>query len=386
MRGDILIVGAGPVGLSTALGLSSLGYKITLIDQRDKPSQTILQQDQRMIALSHRSIQFLKSLGVWSNVESSGTPIDHVHVSQKGNRLYTMINADECGVDHLGYLVPQGILVLEMFDALSTKENIDYLEKTTLVPSVHIARGCAILKMEHAQKELQFDWIMAADGVDSIVRNSLGMETLHNDYSQAAVIAKCRFERPHHNTAYERFTEEGPLALLPLNTHEMAVVLTVPRDRIAFWEEASDEACSKSIMERLQINLGEILEVSERQIWPLTLMLPKTLHQGKVMLIGNSAHGIHPIAGQGLNLGFRDSELLIALFSKGDFNEKRLAQFFRARHKDIVSTVGATDFLVNAFGVKGEVAQTLRTVGLAAVKYCPILKRKIAMSGMGYIK
>lgn len=175
------------------------------------------------------------------------------------------------------------------------------------------------------------------------------------------------------------------MALLPVNEQEMAVVLMTDRQERDRWQRASDLTYAAEVLSRIGARLGDIIEVSERQVWPLTLMVPKKVVSGRLLLAGNSAHGLHPIAGQGLNLGIRDCEAIVDLFTKNHHpNAHDLAAFNAVRHKDIIKTVGATDFLVNAFGIEGRAAQTARSLGLLGVKLLPFVKKKIATVGMGY--
>ncbi len=379
------ISGAGPIGLALALGLAQLNANVTLLDHKQSIDREILEDDRRMLALSHRTVEIFKRLGVWDKMSEHATAIDAVHVSQKKCKAEVLMTAKKQGIDHFGFLVPQGQVILALYDEVIQHEKINLSLESRIVTNAELHDGIVTIHRKDEKIIQQFDWLIAAEGVESALRQSFGIQAFTRDYDQIAVIARAKFEKPHKNTAYERFTEDGPLALLPVNEQEMAVVLVADRTESDKWKKASDLTYSAEVLSRIGARLGDITEVSDRQIWPLTLMIPKKIVNGKLILAGNSAHGLHPIAGQGLNLGMRDCEAIIELFSVKPYpTTEDLILFNNARRKDILQTVGATDFLVNAFGVKGIAAQTVRSLGLLGVKLIPGVKKKIASIGMGY--
>lgn len=379
------ISGAGPIGLALALGLGQLDYSITLLDHKKSIDRNILVDDRRMLALSHRTVEFFKRLGVWSKISAHATAINAVHVSQKNCKAEVLMTAKKQGIDHFGFLVPQGQIILALYEKIQQQENVKLLLDSKIIPSAELNKGITTIHRYDEKITEKFDWLIAAEGVDSVLRQSFGIETFIRDYDQIAIIARVVFEKPHNNTAYERFTEDGPLALLPVNKYEMAVVLVVDRQEKEKWKKASDLTYSAEVLSRIGARLGDIVNVSERQIWPLALMIPKKIVNEKLFLAGNSAHGLHPIAGQGLNLGIRDCEAIIDLFAMNQYpTTADLILFDRLRRKDILQTVGATDFLVNAFGVKGSMAHTVRSLGLLGIKILPFAQKKIASIGMGY--
>lgn len=379
------ISGAGPIGLALALGLGQANYRVTLLDQKHSIDVQVLEDDRRMLALSHRTVEFFKRLGVWESMSEHATAIDAVHVSQKNCKVEVLMNAKKHDIEHFGFLVPQGRVILALYEQVLFQENIRLSLGSRMVSNAELHDAKVTYHKDGEKITEQFDWLIAAEGVNSLLRQNFGIETFTRDYDQVAVIARAIFEKPHNNVAYERFTEEGPLALLPVNDQEMAVVLVADASETEKWKKASDLTYSAEIFARIGAKLGEVVEVTERQVWPLTLMIPKKVVSGKLLLAGNSAHGLHPIAGQGLNLGIRDCEAIVDLFANHQYpTEENLQQFNAVRHKDIVKTVGATDFLVNAFGIKGTMAQTVRSLGLLGVKTLPFMKKKIANIGMGY--
>lgn len=387
----ILISGAGPIGLSFALGLKNSSLSIVIVDHHERPTAELLEKDTRMIALSHRSVSFLKSIDVWADLKPFATPIESVQVSEKGYATKVELFASEHDLHDFGALIPLGRLVLGMLKAIDTCDNITYLDQTRLthydlesqINAGDIAH-CTLVNQGEKRTET-FDWIIAAEGMHSHLRILSGIESYHSDYDQVAVIARAKFANPHHNMAYERFTSDGPLALLPVGSHEMAVVLIANRTDKERWKTASDAVFSNEVIYRIGYDLGEIESVTERHVWDLTLMVPKEVCKPCLTLIGNSAHSLHPIAGQGLNLGFRDCELLLPYFSGGTIPSLHdLKRYQRERRHDVVKVVGATDFLVRSFGIDLPGATQLRNLALKGVSFIKPLKKRIARFGMGY--
>lgn len=387
----ILISGAGPIGLSFALGLKNSAFSIVIVDQHERPTIELLEKDTRMIALSHRSVSFLQSIDIWADLKPFSTPIESVQVSEKGYATKVDLFASEHDLHDFGALIPLGRLVLGMLKAIDACDNITYLDQTRLnhysleASNNHAEIVRCTLTQRDEKRVESFDWIIAAEGMNSHLRMLSGIESYHRDYDQVAVIARAKFEHPHHNMAVERFTSDGPLALLPVGSHEMAVVLIADRSDKERWENASDETFGNEVIYRFGYDLGEIESVTERHVWDLTLMMPKEVCKPCLTLIGNSAHSLHPIAGQGLNLGFRDCELLLPYFSGNAIPSLYdLQRYQRERRHDVVKVVGATDFLVRSFGVDLPGAPQLRNVALRGVNFMKPLKKRIARFGMGY--
>lgn len=386
----ILISGAGPIGLSFALGLKDSPLSIVVVDQQIRPTLELLEQDTRMIALSHRSVKFLETINIWQALKAYATPIESVHISEKGYATKVELFASDHNLHDFGALIPLGRLVLGMLKAIDACDNITYLDDTRLahyeVQNVN-GRDIAqcVLQVGSDKQTQEFDWVIAAEGMNSHLRMLSGIESFHADYGQVAVIARARFAEPHHNMAYERFTSDGPLALLPVGSHEMAVVMIADSTDKERWQKASNETFANEVIYRIGYGLGEIEAVTDRHVWDLTMMIPKAVCKPCLTLIGNSAHSLHPIAGQGLNLGFRDCELLLPYFVAGTIPTLHdLARYQRERRHDVVKVVGATDFLVRGFGIDLPGAAQIRNIALRSVNLLTPLKKRIAKFGMGY--
>src|SRR5699024_5143773 len=266
----LLISGAGAAGLSLAVGLKDAPYEVVLVDQNPVPDKDFLAQDTRQIALSKRSQYYLESIGIWDSIKSYVTPIEKVHVSEKGFRTRVMLNATDHELDNFGGLIPLGRLILTLHEAIESQDNLLYLPDTKLLRyyADHEAdEAVCHFKNSEAEFSHAFKWMIAAEGTHSTLREMAGIQTAFTDYDQVAVIAVGTFEKPHNNVAYERFTSRGPLALLPVNTHEMAIILTVKREERAKWEAASDSSFSDEVLFRIGSKLGIIACVTQRHVW-----------------------------------------------------------------------------------------------------------------------
>lgn len=396
IKTDFVISGAGPIGLSLALGLikNSTIISITLLDQAATTTQTFNpESDQRMIALSERSIQFFKTIDVWDTITPFATPIKIVHVSEQNTLPTLSLFAEDYSLEQLGAVVPYSAIMLALITQIKQKSSsgLRILNHTKIksissdpaqiLPTIDILSAGELYK-------ISTQYIIAADGAFSTIREHAGIEYFQNDYDQVAIIGIIECQKNHNNTAYERFTARGPLALLPVAENQLAVVLTVSKDQYTFWQSAGDDEFIAEILNRIGKRFGHLKNIGTRQVWPLTLIVPKTVYKNRIFLMGNSAHALHPIAGQGLNLGIRDLIEFIELLDLKnnqciDLKEDRCQKFAKARHKDILQTVGATDFLVQIFGIDCPPINYLRAKGMMILTLAPMLKHFIAKFGMG---
>lgn len=187
------VSGAGPIGLALALGLGQAGFNVTLLDQKTHIDPKILLDDRRMLALSHRTVAFFKRLGVWDQLSMHATPIDAVHVSQKHCKVEVLMKADAHDIDHFGFLVPQGRIILALYEQVTQIPAITLAFATAIVPTAGLAEGQVTLKHNGQTRTAHFDWLVAAEGVHSALRQHFGIETFMRDYDQMAVIARVRF-------------------------------------------------------------------------------------------------------------------------------------------------------------------------------------------------
>lgn len=389
---DICIVGGGMVGGTLANVLSRLGYSICMIEsQTFAPDSTPELIDERSVVLSYSSKVLLELMGLWDGIESKLAPIRHIHVSERGRFGTTRLHARDENVDALGYVVRNSCFMKNLYAKLHERDGDLQLHTNATLESIkqeadHVEY--AVRGQNGESWNGQAKLLIAADGTLSSVRNMISIGTTSNDYNQAAVIANVRCENNHNNTAYERFTEQGPLALLPLDERLMAMVYTIDLGQMSDTCSWSDEKMLKALQQRFGFRLGRFETIGKRLAYPLCLIQSTQQSLGRVILLGNAARTLHPVSGQGFNLALRDSALLLESLSlNGRLSDPgqvdSLKQFCQQRQMDQKSVVGFTDTLVKVFRGKAPAFSHLRAAGLSGLDSLPPLKHFLAQQSMG---
>jgi 2-octaprenyl-6-methoxyphenol hydroxylase len=367
---EIAIVGAGPLGLATALMLHREGLPVRLFDARPANAPS---SEARVLALSEGSRQILGSLGAWPS--KPPTPITTIHVSQLGSFGSTRMRASEEGVPALGHVLPATELI-EQLQARVAEAAIP-IEYDTLVgqgePGPHGIRLPLSQQAGHARAAVETPLVVCCEGS---VRAERG--ALVHDYQQRALLCRAEMADPHAQCAYERFTPDGPLALLPLG-EDYAVVWTQPAARA----EALLAADDADWLAALQAAFGtqvRFTAIRDRASYPLALKLRLNPTAPRCVWLGNAAQTLHPVAGQGLNLALRDAwELVEAIRDAQDPGDAHvLARYARSRALDRFAAAGFSDALVRSFGSRLPGLATARGLGLAALDALPPLRHFLA--------
>lgn len=396
---DFAIQGAGPVGLILAIALAEQGYQVTLIEKLPALASLTEQQknqtsfDGRVLALTLGSVQFLETLGLSEALAPYITLIKQVHVSQKGYMGVTQLFAEEMGVPYLGVSIqaadlgqvlwqkvlamPEIVLIqpAEILDLAETEERVQLTLKTGPL-SVD-------MKVVHAK------FLVGCDGTQSHVRKLLHLPLEEKDYQAFAVIAKIETELPHLNASFERFTEQGPVALLPIGTHEHKAVYVCPAAEIEQVKQWNDADFMAHFAAKMGERLGRYVAVSAREAYPLKETYAPQMQQGRAVLMGNAAHTQHPVAAQGLNLGIRDIEQFVSQFAlsamdaEADNWPTHMAAYVAQRQQDHQNTMGLTDGLIQLFQQKSPLIGHLRGMGLMALQTLPSLKKRFGRMTMG---
>jgi 2-octaprenyl-6-methoxyphenol hydroxylase len=367
---DVLIVGAGPVGAVCALALRQQGVAAHLLEAQAGDARA----DSRTLALSHGAQLILERLGVWHTLDGV-TPITRIHISQRGALGVARLAATDVGVPALGYVLPYAALTVALKQALTDAGiaveygvTVDRIESDTAAATVHAAGGRA----------LAAPLVVVADGG----RGDAAPEPrIERDYDQMAVVCDVQTELPHANQAYERFTPEGPAALLPKGDR-YALVWTVSKadaERIA---AMPDPEFLAALYRHFGGRQGRFLQAGPRKTFPLRLAYTGSDAASHVVRIGNAAQTLHPVAGQGFNIGLRDAWELASLC--GDTTREAigsaamLAAYARGRRLDVLGGVGFTDFLVRVFSNDIAPLRHARGLGLLALEVVPPLKAFVA--------
>lgn len=373
MDHDVLIVGAGPVGLALALSLKDSGLRILVVDARPEDAAA---NDPRTLALSHGSRISLEQLGMWSSLAS--TPITTIHVSQQGGFGRTLIRAEEEGVPALGHVVTAGALARALRARIDTP-TVSFAYSTS-VSTRDSSPAAVTLKLEStsdAPAALTCTARLLACAEGGLTGSTQAV--VERDYAQTALIGFAKAAGGHHNTAFERFTPEGPLALLPAD-EGYALVHVVSTARAEQLRSLDDTAYLATVQQHLGGRL-RLTGVGSRLAYPLALRYRKATTTARTVWLGNAAQTLHPVAGQGFNLALRD---VLALSQRllrhgGDpGDETLLADYQRSRLLDRSGTIGFTDTLVRLFSSDLPPLRHLRGLGLFALDTLPPLRSFVA--------
>ncbi len=393
---DVLIVGGGMVGGGMAVALSPLPLRIGVIEAVPFRSASQPSYDDRAIALAYGSQQILAAMGLWPALADSVSPIRNIHVSDRGHFGATRIRSEDEGVAALGYVVENRSMGTAVAEAMAACDNIELICPAEVVGIATSNDGATLtLVRDGSEQTLTARLVVAADGGNSGVRRLMEIATRQWDYGQSAVIANVSTERPHQGTAYERFTDSGPVALLPNSppgcedAHRCSLVWTVrseDQDRVL---NLSDEEFLSELQNRFGYRLGRITKAGKRNAYPLVLVRAKEHVRPRLALIGNAAHTLHPIAGQGYNLGIRDVAALAqviceALESGADIgSDPVLQRYAEWRQWDHKRVIGFTDTLARLFANPLPPVALARNLGLFALDVVPPLKRALTRQTMG---
>ena len=365
---EILIVGAGPVGAVCALALQQQGIAARVLEAQPADARA----DTRTLALSHGSRLILERLGVWDKL-TDVTPITRIHISQRGALGVARLSADELGVPALGYVLPYAVLT----DALKQALTDAGIAVEYGVAMDRIESGAATLHTVDG-RTLAAPLVIVADGGRG---DQVPTPRFERDYDQMAVVCDVQTELPHASRAFERFTPEGPAALLPKGDR-YALVWTasnVDAQRIA---ALPDSEFLAALYRHFGGRQGLFLHASPRKTFPLRLAWTGNEAGDRVVRIGNAAQTLHPVAGQGFNIGLRDAWELASLCGDTPASEignaAMLAAYARGRRADVLGGLGFTDFLVRTFSNDIGLLQHARGLGLLALEALPPLKTFVA--------
>jgi len=393
---DILICGGGLVGASLALMLKPLGLRVALIEAVPFTNASHPSFDERTTALSNGSRRIFEALGVWPQAQSGATPIRNIHISDQGRFGFARLSAQEQGIDALGYVIPNWQLGAALWRRLQD-EQIEVLApaKVLRLGEADTARQVDIEMngdKDGVTRTLQARLIIAADGAQSLVREQAGIANLRDDYGQTAIISNALTQRFHNHIAYERFTSQGPIAVLPLTDARVGLVWTVANERAAEVLGWSDEVFLQNFQEQFGFRLGRFIKVGARHAYPLALVRASAHHAARLAIMGNAAQTLHPIAGQGLNLGLRDAAALAEVLADAvraqagaiDVGDAALLQRYAAwREEDSRRIIAFTDQLVHLFTQPLGVVRLIRNLGLLAFDLLPPAKTAMSQLSVG---
>jgi 2-octaprenyl-6-methoxyphenol hydroxylase len=395
---DIVVVGAGMVGasfanlLARALGEQSYSMLVVEAVATRAPEQPSF--DARSTALSFGSRKIFSRMQAWEQLAELVTPIQVIQVSDQGHFGSVLMSHREHRQDALGYVIENRQLGQVLNPMLQESPAIDFLAPATIVDSRPVADGMDLsLQVAGEEQQVRASLVVLADGGRSPVSEKLGIEQQRKAYDQKAIIANIGFSKAHNNVAYERFTDSGPLAVLPLSDyqgqHRGALVWTVATGEADAILAADDQSLLADLKLRFGRRLGDLTQIGQRAAYPLTLSVARESVRPSLVLLGNVAHTLHPVAGQGLNLALRACDCLVDKLVEARQNEIApgsmtvLHAYQQARESDQQAAITLTDQMIAWFSSNRPERVLARKAGLLAIDLVPGLRRGFARQAMG---
>lgn len=394
---DITIVGGGMVGISLALLLAAQQrWKVLVVEAKEikhtDTTQYSTSFDARSTALSWSSRSILQKMAVWQHIEQHAQAISSIHVSDRGHFGLTRLEAEDAGVNALGYVVENSWLGLVLIQQakqadISLKDDAKIISIQPRAESMQLT-----IESDGQQQLINSKLLVVADGADSSCGKKLGISQQRKAYDHSAIIANISLEQAHNKVAYERFTDQGPMALLPLtdfeNDHRCALVWTQPSEQADELMTSDDSEFLSQLQARFGDRLGKFKRVGERVCYPLALTTSEEQVRRRLVVVGNAAHSLHPVAGQGFNLSLRDLDCLAKCLAdqpkQADVGElEPLLSYQKQRETDQRNTLIFTDNLTKLFGLSSSTVALGRNSGLLLMDLVPTLRNQFAHFGMG---
>ena len=392
----ITIVGGGMAGASLALLLAAQSHPWRILVVEANPQQQASEAfapsfDDRSTALSFSTRQIFRDIGLWAPLQQRAAAITRIQVSDRGHLASTRLCATEQGFDAYGHVVENRWLGTVLQQSLE-KTGVDIAAPAT-VDALKVVRGGVELTLSDRSESVHTELLVVADGARSPTRDKLGITAGVRDYGQMGLIANIALSQPHDGVAYERFTDEGPMALLPLpdnnGQRRSALVWTLPPEQARHLQACPDEEFLARLHDRFGYRQGRLKAVGERHLYPLKLMEAAEQVRRSVVVVGNAAHSLHPVAGQGFNLALRDIAALAKTLDEGASRgqspgELSLLQSYLDRQQvDQRRTTAASDWLPRLFAMTSPVVAAARGVGLLTMDMVPGVRGQFARYGMG---
>jgi 2-octaprenyl-6-methoxyphenol hydroxylase len=401
---DILIIGGGMVGASLAHALRDVDLRIGLIEAVSPEANSQPSYDARAIALSQGSARIFEAMGVWqAMVEQGVTPIRHIHVSDRGHFGATRLHAEEEGVEALGYVAEAGVIGTVLAASLKQLPNVELICPATLKGlAIEEEAASVTIERDGVLSELRAALLIAADGTRSSARELVGARTFKLGYGQTAIIANVITDQPHAARAFERFTDTGPLAMLPnsaplgypdreVGERRWSLVWTTCDSQVDEILALDDATFLARLQERLGHRAGRVVASGPRRAYPLVLQYVRDHVRPRLAFIGNAAHAMHPVGGQGFNLGLRDvavlAEVLANAAARGDDigSLTALHDYATWRRPDYIRTMLFTDSLARSFSSTFTPLVVARDLGLIAMDLLPPARQLFARQAMGLL-
>lgn len=381
------------IGTCLGLALAPLQLKVAIVESIDRGAPLQPSFDDRSTALSRSSQRMFAAMGMWPDIAAASTPIRHIHVSDKGRFGFSHIDAEQQKVEALGYVVINRVLGQVLQSTVADTQGLDMLCPGTISAVESTASEVRVtVAADGGTSSLSCQLLVAADGANSAVRDMIGISATRVDYEQWAVIGNLLPEKGHDNCAYERFTESGPVAMLPVADGRVGFVWMLSPEQARQMMVLDDADFTSRLQATFGYRLGAFSRVGKRAAYPLALTKANGLVARRSVVIGNAAHGLHPVAAQGFNLGMRDVAALCDCIVDAR-NENALAtdygdpaileNYAQWRSADQRKVVRFTDGIVRLFGDSRPPVRLLRNLAMLAFDLVPGVRKEFARHTMG---
>jgi 2-octaprenyl-6-methoxyphenol hydroxylase len=388
---DIAIIGGGLVGASLACALANTGLRIAVIEAVSRQSESQPSYDDRVLAIAPGSRNILHGIGIWQEIAPGAVvPIKTIHVSDRGRFGFARLHHAKHGTDAMGYAVPARELGAAMDRKMGQLEDVTMVCPAEVTDLTQEQDRVRLELHPHAEPgETSAALVVFADGADSAMRRSLNFKTTRRDYGQCVILTTVTPDRGHDNVAYERFTDSGPMALLPSINNRYTVIWTIRSDQVEELLQCSDEEFLERLQYRFGDRAGALRRLGKRKTYPLSFVSVKHPVRHRIVVAGNAAHTIHPVAGQGFNLGLRDVATLSEVLSDAQFEGRDigdievLERYWQWRRRDINRMSGFTDGLIRLFSNNSTTAAMVRDTALLAIDMIPPAQNFLVRRTMG---
>ncbi len=376
---DIIISGGGLTGLTLGIGLAAAGFDVGVVDMADPATVQGAEFDGRASAISYASHQLLTSLGIWQHTGDHASVIEDIRISDGDSLLHLHFDHRDLGQGPLGHMLENRHNRQALFKRLESLPNLTLFAPNKITN--HKSDDTAVTVTLDDGTTLGSALLVGAEGRFSPTRQRAGIKTTDWRYPQVGLVTTLQHEHPHCNIAHERFLPDGPFALLPLPNNRSSVVWTVRSEQRDIIMNLPERAFVAELQKRVGGFLGELETIGPRFDYPLGLMLAERYSDQRMVLVGDAAHGMHPIAGQGVNLGYRDVAVLIEVLIKARQNSQGLGgadvleKYEQWRRVDNVTLLTVTDLLNRLFSNDITMVKTARDLGLAMVEKMPPVKK-----------
>ena len=386
---DLVIVGSGLAGNCLALMLKNTGLRIAIVEAATREELHASPAGDRALALAAGTVQTLNTLGLWQGISKTATAIKHIHISDQGHFGKTRLSAQKEQVEALGYVISARDIETHIANLVS-ESTIELIAPARVVGLMSSDNEIFInLKQGTESLNITAKLLVGADGGLSSVRQLMGITQNVTEYEQTALVTTIKSSLANNNTAYERFTASGPLALLPVGSHSCSVVWTRKDEDAQALMLGSEADFIAELQQCFGYKLGQLSLTAPRRAFPLSLIRAEKMVVDRTVIIGNAAHQLHPVAGQGFNLGFRDvvqlaEQLIKQHETNNDIGDASfLNTYANTRKKDHDRTIGFTNTVVNVFSNEWLALVTARNIGLTLLDYIPTAKSMLTRQAMG---